>query len=102
MATNESTAAESTDQNEKVQRTLTGSVTSDAMDKSITVKIDRRIKHPVYGKYISRSTKLHVHDENNECNKGDVVVIEQCRPMSKTKSWRLVEVDEEIGYRNHT
>ncbi|MGD2161228.1 MAG: 30S ribosomal protein S17 [Gammaproteobacteria bacterium] len=97
MASNESTVADSTDQNEKVQRTLTGSVTSDAMDKSVTVKIDRRIKHPVYGKYISRSTKLHVHDENNQCNKGDIVVIEQCRPMSKTKSWRLVEVVEKAG-----
>ena len=79
---------------EKVQRTLTGSVTSDAMDKTVTVMIERRIKHPVYGKYITRSTKLHVHDENNECNAGDVVVIEQCRPISKTKSWNLVEVVE--------
>ena len=92
-----STATESTDQAEKVQRTLIGSVTSNAMDKSITVTIERRIKHPVYGKYIRRSTKLHVHDENNECSKGDVVVIEQCRPMSKTKSWRLVEVVEKAG-----
>jgi small subunit ribosomal protein S17 len=89
MATAEST--------EKVQRTLTGSVSSDAMDKSITVTIERRIKHPIYGKYIKRSTKLHVHDENNECGKGDVVVIEQCRPISKTKSWRLVEVVEKAG-----
>ena len=79
---------------EQVQRTLTGSVTSDAMDKTVTVMIERRIKHPVYGKYITRSTKLHVHDENNECNTGDVVVIEQCRPISKTKSWNLVEVVE--------
>ena len=79
---------------EKVQRTLTGSVTSDAMDKTVTVMIERRIKHPVYGKYITRSTKLHVHDENNECNAGDLVVIEQCRPISKTKSWNLVEVVE--------
>ena len=79
---------------ENVQRTLTGSVTSDAMDKTVTVMIERRIKHPVYGKYITRSTKLHVHDENNECNTGDVVVIEQCRPISKTKSWNLVEVVE--------
>ncbi|MDH5611175.1 MAG: 30S ribosomal protein S17 [Gammaproteobacteria bacterium] len=79
---------------EKVQRTLTGSVTSNAMDKTATVMIERRIKHPVYGKYITRSTKLHVHDENNECNKGDVVVIEQCRPISKTKSWNLVQVIE--------
>jgi len=79
---------------EKVQRTLTGSVTSDAMDKTVTVMIERRIKHPVYGKYITRSTKLHVHDEKNECSAGDVVVIEQCRPISKTKSWNLVEVVE--------
>lgn len=84
-------------QEEKMQRTLTGSVTSDAMDKSITVMIERRIKHPVYGKYIKRSTKLHVHDENNECGKGDVVVIEQCRPMSRTKSWKLVEIVEKAG-----
>ena len=93
----ESTAAEAAAQAEKVQRTLTGMVTSDAMNKSITVTIERRIKHPVYGKYIRRSTRLHVHDENNECGKGDVVVIEQCRPMSKTKSWRLVEVVEKAG-----
>ena len=79
---------------EKVQRTLTGSVTSSAMDKTATVMIERRIKHPVYGKYITRSTKLHVHDENNECGTGDVVVIEQCRPISKTKSWNLVKVVE--------
>lgn len=79
---------------EKSQRTLTGSVTSDSMDKTVTVMIERRIKHPVYGKYITRSTKLHVHDEDNECGKGDVVVIEQCRPISKTKSWNLVEVVE--------
>jgi small subunit ribosomal protein S17 len=89
MATTEKQA----DQN-KVQRTLTGSVTSSAMDKTATVMIERRIKHPVYGKYMTRSTKLHVHDANNECGKGDVVVIEQCRPMSKTKSWNLVEIVE--------
>jgi small subunit ribosomal protein S17 len=92
MATTDSTTPA-----EKVQRTLIGSVTSSAMDKSITVTIERRIKHPVYGKYIKRSTKLHVHDENNECGKGDVVMIEQCRPMSKTKSWRLVQVVEKAG-----
>ncbi len=78
----------------KGQRTFTGAVTSNAMDKTVTVMIERRIKHPVYGKYITRSTKLHVHDEKNECNKGDVVVIEQCRPKSKTKSWNLVEIVE--------
>ena len=79
---------------EKLQRTLTGTVISDKMDKSITVKIDRRVKHPLYGKIISRSTKLHVHDESNECGEGDTVVIEQCCPVSKTKSWRLVKVVE--------
>ncbi len=79
---------------EKAQRTLTGSVTSDVCDKTVTVMIERRIKHPVYGKYIKRSTKLHVHDEDNQCNVGDTVVIEQCRPMSKTKTWRLVEVTQ--------
>jgi len=79
---------------EIVQRTLTGAVTSDAMNKTITVMIERTLKHPIYGKYIKRSTKLHVHDENNECGKGDTVVIEQCRPISKTKSWRLVKITE--------
>ena len=79
---------------EKLQRTLTGVVASDKMDKSITVKIERRVKHPIYGKFITRSTKLHVHDEKNECGIGDTVVIEQCRPISKTKAWRLVKVLE--------
>ena len=86
-----------TEAGEKKQRTLTGIVSSNAGDKSATVTIERRIKHPLYGKYIKRSTKLRVHDENNECNKGDVIVIEQCRPMSKTKSWRLVKVVEKAG-----
>ena len=79
---------------EKLQRTLTGTVTSDKMHKSITVLIERRVKHPKYGKFINRSTKLHVHDENNECGMGDVVVVEQCRPISKTKAWRLVKIIE--------
>lgn len=82
---------------EKLQRTLTGTVTSDKMDKSITVMIERRVKHPIYGKFIKRSTKLHVHDDANECGIGDTVVIEQCRPMSKTKSWRLVKVMEKAS-----
>lgn len=82
---------------EKLQRTLTGTVTSDKMDKSITVMIERRVKHPIYGKFIKRSTKLHVHDDTNECGIGDTVIIEQCRPMSKTKSWRLVKVMEKAG-----
>ena len=73
-------------------RTLTGRVVSDKMDKSITVLVERVVKHALYGKYIRRSTKLHAHDETNQCNEGDVVSIEQCRPLSKTKSWRLVKV----------
>ena len=75
-------------------RTLNGRVTSNGMDKTATVMVERRVQHPVYGKYIRRSTKLHVHDENNECNVGDVVSVTECRPMSKTKAWRLVEVLE--------
>lgn len=73
-------------------RTITGKVISNKMDKSATVMIERKVKHPVYGKYIRRSTKLHIHDAENTCQEGDTVVIEQCRPLSKTKSWRLVEV----------
>ena len=76
------------------QRTLTGKVISNKMDKSITVLIERRVKHPVYGKFIRRSTKLHAHDENNVCKEGDVVTIAECRPISKTKAWTLVAVIE--------
>jgi len=76
----------------KTNRTLTGRVVSDAMDKTITVMVERRVKHPLYGKFIRRSTKIHAHDEANECNEGDWVTVEQCRPLSKTKTWRLVEV----------
>ena len=78
----------------KLVRTLTGQVVSDKMDKSITVVIDRFVKHPLYGKFVRKSTKVHAHDENNECKTGDVVVVEQCRPLSKTKTWRLVKVVE--------
>ncbi len=77
---------------QKVQRSLQGSVLSARADKSITVLIERQVKHPLYKKIIRRSTKLHAHDEQNECNEGDTVIIEECRPLSKTKSWRLVEV----------
>ncbi|OOZ39795.1 30S ribosomal protein S17 [Solemya pervernicosa gill symbiont] len=76
----------------KVSRTVSGRVVSDKMDKSITVMIERQVKHPLYGKFIKRSTKLHAHDESNECAIGDLVVIEQCRPLSKSKTWRLVEI----------
>jgi len=78
----------------KVARTVTGTVVSDKMDKTVTVMIERKVKHPVYGKYIRRSTKLHVHDEENTCQEGDKVTIEQCRPLSKSKSWRLVDIVE--------
>ena len=75
-------------------RTLQGRVVSDKMDKSITVMIERRVKHPLYGKFVRKSTKVHAHDENNECQTGDVVIVEQCRPLSKTKSWRFVRLIE--------
>ena len=77
---------------EKKLRTVSGVVLSNKMDKTATVMIERKVKHPLYGKYIKRSTKLHIHDENNECAIGDTVSITECRPMSKTKSWALVEV----------
>ena len=79
---------------EKAARTLTGRVSSDKMDKTITVVVERLVRHPVYGKYMRRSTKLHAHDESNECRTGDLVMIEQCRPLAKTKVWRLVKVLE--------
>jgi small subunit ribosomal protein S17 len=75
-------------------RTLQGRVVSDKMDKSITVVVERRVKHPIYGKFVRRSTKVHAHDENNECQVGDVVVVEQCRPISKTKKWRFIKLVE--------
>lgn len=81
----------------KVSHAMSGRVVSNKMNKSITVLIERKVQHPLYQKYIKRSTKLHAHDENNECNEGDLVVIQQCRPLSKTKSWRLVKVIERAG-----
>ncbi|MCA1805845.1 MAG: 30S ribosomal protein S17 [Xanthomonadaceae bacterium] len=75
-------------------RTITGRVVSNKMDKSATVLVERKVPHPLYGKYIRRSTKLHIHDENNECQEGDLVTIQECRPMSKTKFWTLVKVME--------
>jgi len=78
-------------------RILSGKVVSDKMNKSITVLIERRVKHPLYGKYIKRSTKVHAHDENNECNIGDTVTIQETRPLSKTKSWKLVSINEKAS-----
>jgi small subunit ribosomal protein S17 len=75
-------------------RTLQGRVVSDKMDKSIVVAIDRYVKHPIYGKFVRRTTKLHAHDENNQCGMGDTVTIRECRPLSKKKSWILVDVVE--------
>ncbi len=76
----------------KVERTVTGLVVSDKMDKTITVYVERLVKHKMYGKYIRRSTKFHAHDETNSCKMGDKVVIKQSRPLSKTKSWVLVNI----------
>ena len=73
-------------------RTLQGSVESAKMDKTITVVVERKFKHPLYKKFIRRSTRLHAHDADNQCKTGDLVVIEECRPVSKLKSWRLVKV----------
>ena len=78
----------------KVTRTVVGRVVSDKMEKSAVVMVERKVRHPLYGKYMRRSTKLSIHDENNECRTGDTVSIEECRPISKSKSWRLVEVLE--------
>ncbi|MHB0777286.1 30S ribosomal protein S17 [Halomonas sp. WWR20] len=80
---------------EKKTRTLTGKVVSDKMEKSIVVMIERRERHPIYGKYVKRSTKLHAHDESNQARTGDTVSIQECRPLSKKKAWTLVEVVEQ-------
>ena len=79
---------------EKRTRMATGKVVSNKMDKTITVLIERRVKHPVYGKYISRSSKIHAHDESNQCGIGDTVTVAESRPISKSKTWKLVEVVE--------
>ncbi len=79
---------------EKRTRTATGKVVSNKMDKTITVLVERRVKHPVYGKYITRSSKIHAHDEQNTCNVGDTVMVAESRPLSRSKTWKLVEVVE--------
>jgi small subunit ribosomal protein S17 len=75
-----------------IKRRLTGRVTSDKMDKTVTVLVERKVKHPLYGKYVTRSKKYHAHDESNEIGTGDQVVIEECPPFSKTKTWRVVKL----------
>lgn len=81
-------------QEAKVARTLTGKVVSDKMDKTITVLIERRVKHEMYGKYTTKSSKIHAHDEKNECKTGDIVTVAESRPLSKTKTWALVKIEE--------
>ena len=76
----------------KQLRTVEGRVVSNKMNKTVTVLVERQVKHALYGKYLRRSTKLHAHDENNACNEGDLVRVAECRPMSKTKNWQVVEV----------
>ena len=76
------------------QRTKSGVVTSDKMNQTVTVMIERKIKHPLYKKYIKKSTKIHAHDPDNKCQQGDLVKIAECRPISKTKSWKVVEIVE--------
>ena len=73
-------------------RTVEGRVVSNKMDKTVTILVERQVKHALYGKYIRRSTKLHAHDADNACNEGDLVRVAECRPLSKTKNWRVVEV----------
>ena len=80
----------------RARRVVRGSVISARMDKSITVLVVRQFKHPLYKKYIRRSTRLHAHDESNDCKEGDTVLIEECRPLSKTKSWRVIRVLERL------
>lgn len=73
-------------------RTVQGRVVSNKMDKTITVAVERKVKHPIYGKFIKRTTKLHAHDETNQCQEGDVVTVRECRPLSKSKNWMLVDI----------
>ena len=77
----------------KIVRTVSGTVVSNKMDKTITVKVERKVKHPVYGKYITRTNQLHAHDPLNECQEGDLVTIQQTRPISKSKSWKFSSID---------
>jgi len=76
------------------KRQLTGRVVSDKMQKTVTVLVERRVKHPLYGKFITRSSRFHAHDEAKECKEGDLVLIEECRPIARTKSWRVIQLVE--------
>jgi small subunit ribosomal protein S17 len=81
-------------QTQKIARALTGTVVSDKMDKTVTVLVERKVKHPLYGKIIRLSKKYHAHDENNEFHAGDIVTIEECRPLSRTKAWKVMRLVE--------
>lgn len=83
-------------QERNLRKTRLGFVTSNKMEKTITVVVERKVKHPIYGKFVKKTTKFHAHDEKNECNIGDLVMIMETRPLSKTKRWRLVEVVEKV------
>jgi small subunit ribosomal protein S17 len=92
----EATATTTTSVVRNLRKTRVGIVSSNKMDKTIVVKVERKIKHPLYGKFLKKTTSFHAHDEKNECNIGDTVKIMESRPMSKTKRWRLVEVVEKV------
>jgi small subunit ribosomal protein S17 len=92
----EATATATTSVVRNLRKTRVGIVSSNKMDKTIVVKVERKIKHPLYGKFLKKTTSFHAHDEKNECNIGDTVKIMESRPLSKTKRWRLVEVVEKV------
>ena len=92
----EATATTTTNVVRNLRKTRVGIVSSNKMDKTITVKVERKIKHPLYGKFLKKTTSFHAHDEKNECSIGDTVKIMESRPMSKTKRWRLVEIVEKV------
>ena|SRR5690606_31716900 len=92
MSAAENTGGEAAGTGQKTARKVVGRVVSDKMNKSVTVAVERLIKHPIYGKYIRRTTKIMAHDEDNACRTGDMVAISECRPLSKRKSWRVVEI----------
>jgi small subunit ribosomal protein S17 len=79
-----------------LRKIRTGVVSSNKMDKTVTVAVERKVKHPIYGKFVKKTTKFHAHDEKNECSIGDVVKIMETRPLSKTKRWRMVEIVEKV------
>ena len=96
MAETTETTTESTTVERNLRKTKTGVVSSNKMDKTIVVKVERKVKHPLYGKFLKKTTSFHAHDEKNECSIGDTVRIMESRPLSKTKRWRLVEVLEKV------